>query len=257
MIRPALRLLPFALLVTLSAFGQTNPTPSQIELQARVANLMKINGAWGPSASTPNMSLTIKETSRSGQTIKFGLSGEGLPKDKTYSIVSWPITQDKLSKILSGVTFNSSGVAICAGIPNTCAGEKPDDPINLVAQPVSGEPIRFGVISDDGAIKLFAKIVPLPLKGEDRGCTVEAVLLTPDATLLWIEGSGFAPDSEVTFEGDSEGERQSHTAKTDPGGRYISSVLPYKQGIAQGTIKITLRSTKCSPSVSVPWGKRN
>lgn len=249
--------MPLALSVTLSAFGQNDPPSSQTDLQKSVQNLMKVQAAWGPKASTPNMSLSIKETSRSGETIKFGLFSDTLPKDKTYSIVSWPITQEKLSAILSGVMFNSDGVAICAGLPNTCAGGKPNDPIELVTQPVPGEPVRFGVVSNDGASKAFAGIVPLPIKAEDRGCTLEAVLLTPGATLLWNEGSGFAPGSEVTFEGDSEGERQSKTDRADSDGHYIFSILPYKQGVAKGTIKITLRSTKCSPSVTVPWGPRN
>jgi hypothetical protein len=203
------------------------------------------------------MSLAIKETSRSGQIIKFGLFADGLPKDKTYSVVSWPITVDTFGVIMSGVTFNSAGVAICAGLPNTCVGKKPNDPIDFLTQPIPGEPLRLGVVSDDRSIKLFAKTVPLPIKSEDRGCTLEAVLLTPDAAVLWIEGSGFAPGSELALEGNSEGERQSKTDKADSDGHYISSALPQRQGLARGTIEIALRSTKCSPSVNVSWGPRN
>jgi hypothetical protein len=156
---------------------------------------------------------------------------------------------------MDGVTFDSSGVAICAETPNTCIGNKADDPIDLLSQPAAGEPLRFGVVSDDGNIKVFAKIVPVPLRGQDRGCTVEAVLLTPNASVLWIEGSGFVPSSDVKIDGNSEGEHHAGTGKADSNGGYSFSVLPSKLGLDHGTIQIKLETPKCSPSVKVPWGR--
>lgn len=259
MLRPLIGpiMLPFALLGAQWVCGQDGPRSSNAGVPDAVTNLVKMHNAWGSSASTPNTSLTIQESSRSGCTIKFRLSAGGVAKDEIYSIVAWPVNQKQPIEVQKGVTLDVSGLAICAGTPTTFSGDKPSDPIDLVFQPVPGEPVRLGLVSASGAIKVFAKIVPVPLRGEDRGCTVDGVLLTPGSELILIEGSGFPANGELTMNSDSEGERHSQKSKADIDGRYASAILPYKQGVAGGTATINLKSAKCSPSVKIPWGRRN
>jgi len=254
MLRPSIVSIvsPFVLWATQSVCGQANANA-----QDAVTNLVKMHNALGPTASSPNASLTIQEFSRSGRTIKFRLSTDRVEKDGIYSIVAWPVTQKQPIEVQKGVTLDASGLAICAGTPTTCRGDKPNDPIDLVFQPAPGEPVRLGLVSANGAIKVFAKIVPVPLRGEDQGCAVEGVFLTPGSELVLIEGSGFAPSSDVTMDSESEGERHSQKSKVDTDGRYSTAILPYKQGVAAGTLKVSLKSAKCSPSVGIPWGRRN
>jgi hypothetical protein len=244
--------LPLALLGAQSVCGQANEN-----VQDAATNLVKMHNAWGAAASSQNASLTIQESSRSGRTIKFRLLAGGVAKDEIYSIVAWPVTQKQPVEVQKGVTLDASGLAVCAGTPTTCRGDKPNDPIDLVFQPVPGEPIRLGLVSASGSIKIFAKIVPVPMRGEDRGCAVEGVLLTPGSELVLIEGSGFPTNSELTMYSDSEGERHSQKSKADADGRYESAMLPYKQGVTGGTFRVDLKSAKCSPSVGIPWGRRN
>jgi len=214
--------------------------------------------AWGEQESTPKTSLTIKESSRSGDVIKFRLFADGVPKPGSYSIVAWPVTQRGPAEVLKGVTLSSSGLAVCAGSPGTCGSpDKPDDPIDLNFKPVPGEPIRLGLVSSDGATKVFAKMVPIPLRGRDKNCSVEATLLTPGAELVLIHGSGFPASSEITVDSDSAGERISRKATTDAQGGYTTAILPAKPGVARGVVEVALKSGACSPAVSVPWGKRN
>ncbi len=250
----ALVSLPLGLLSAL-VYGQDGSPSSNAKTREAVSNLVSMHDAWGPKASTPNTRLAIKESARSGQLIKFRLYAEGVAKDGIYSIVTWSVTQKGPSQTLAGVTLDASGLAICAGTPGTCGGDKPNDPIDLTVQPVPGEPLRLGLVSQDGATKVFAKVVPIPLRGEDRGCAVEGVLLTPGAELVLIEGSGFPPNGEVEMDSDSEGERHGERKKADADGRYVSAMLPYKQGASRGTLKVALKSAGCSPSVKVPWGR--
>lgn len=95
--------------------------------------------------------------------------------------------------------------------------------------PIAGEPVRLGLVSADGATKAFGKLVPVPLRGEDKGCVVSATLLTAAAELVLIEGYGFPANSEIITDSDSEGERHRERGKVDGDGRYVSAVLPYKQ----------------------------
>jgi len=251
----ALILFPLGLTSGQLVHGQDGP-PATPNIQDAVSNLVKMHDAWGPKASSPNTRLTIKESARVGQLIKFRLYAEGLSKDGIYTIVIWPVTQKGPSKNLAGVTLDESGLAVCAGKPGTCGGDKPNDPIDLTVQPVPGEPLRLGLVSEDGATKVFAKVVPIPLRGEDRGCAVEGVLLTPGTELVLIEGSGFPANAELQMDSDSEGERHGEKKKADADGRYASAMLPYKKGVTRGTLRVTLKSADCSPSIKVPWGKR-
>jgi len=241
-----------------SAFGQGAGVPADANAEELAGRVVKMHEAWGPAASTPNTSLSLKEASREGAVIKVRLYATGVPKQGTYTLVTWPVTQRGPSEALRGITFDESGLAVCAGTPGTCGTpNKPNDPIDITLNPVPGEPSRLGLISSDQSAKIFAKIVPLPMRGEDKGCSVEAILLTPGSELIAIEGSGFAPNSVVAMDTVSEGERHAGKGKTDADGRYVSAVLPYKQGMTRGTAKVSLKSSACAPSVSFPWGRRN
>jgi hypothetical protein len=76
-----------------------------------------------------------------------------------------------------------------------------------------GERVRLGLVSTDGATKVFAKVVPVALGGEDHGCSVDAILLTPGAELVLIVSSGFPPNSDVTMDSRSQDERQGGKGK--------------------------------------------
>ncbi len=217
-----------------------------------------MHDACGPHASSTHAVLHIREASRAGETIRFRLYAEGLPKDAVYSLVAWPVTQAEPSVVLQGVTLDSTGMAICAGKRQTCgSADRPDDPVDVPVLPVPGEPLRLGLVSSDGASKSFAKIVPVPLHGEDRGCTIDATRLTPATELLWIEGSGFPANAGIAMDGDSEGERHVAKGTTDDAGHYATAILPFKQGLQRGTIHIVLRGAKCAPSTDVRWGRGN
>ena len=66
---------------------------------------------------------------------------------------------------MEGITLDDSGTP-----------DNPNGPLEIPWSPLPGEPIRLGLMSADGALKLYAKLVPVPLCGEDQGCTVEATL---------------------------------------------------------------------------------
>lgn len=245
-----------SILLLVPAIVLAFPLLAQNSAEESAANLTRMHQAWGEKASSPGTSLIIKEASRSGNTVRFRLTATGVPKDSVFTLVAWPVTQRGPVEALKGVTIDETGLAICAGRPGTCgSANNPNDPIDLPMSPVPGEPIRLGLVSSDGATKLFAKLVPVPIRGEDQGCRVNAALLTPGAELIEIEGTGFPAGGEITMDSVSEGERHAGKGTADSTGKYVSALLPYKQGLASGTVKVTLKSANCSPTVSVPWGK--
>jgi hypothetical protein len=258
MIRLVLFPIFLSLLRVVGLIAQETTQSAANSQQNAADGLVRMHEAWGVKASTANASLAIKESTRTGPVIKLRLIAGGVPKDAVYSIVMWPVTQKGPSEVLKGVTLDSSGLAVCAGKPGTCGTtDKPNDPIDLKVQPIPGEPVRLALISADGATKVFAKVVPNPLHGDDRGCGVDAILLTPGAELVLIVGTGFPGDGDVTMDSASEGEHHAGKGKADAEGRYVSAIMPYVQGVAGGVTTVNLKAAKCGPSVKVPWGRRN
>ncbi len=243
-----LLLVPFAAFVVLA---QTETSPEETAKKLTTAH-----DVWGPRASSPNSSLTFVEESRQGADFRYGLRATGIPPGSIFNLVAWPVTQREPAEVLQGVTFDAQGIAVCAGRPGTCGDPaNPNDPIHIPFRPVPGEPIRLAIVSSDGSIKAFAKITPLPLQGDDKACHVNATLLMPGAVLIFVEGTGFPSNSELTMSTDSEGEKHDLKGKVDTQGRFTLGLLPYKQGLSRGTVKIVLKGIACAPSVSVPWGK--
>jgi hypothetical protein len=243
------KLLVLAACATASAWAQAaNPDPQA---------LIKMHDAWGPKTSTPGASIELREFTRVGPAIHYRLIAKGLDPGGLYTLVIWPVTRPGPGEAVKGVTLNAAGMAVCPGRPGTCGSPaKPDDPIDLPIQPTPGEPIRVGLVSADGKAKVLTKTIPVPLKGEDKGCTADATLLTAAAELVLIDGYGFTPNADVSMESDSEGERHTGTGKADSTGHYTVALLPYKKGLASGTVDVSLKSSQCAPSVKIPWGHR-
>ncbi len=119
---------------------------------------------WGPGLNTEGVTLTVTGAPRGGGALAYRLHADGLPRNHVYNLLQWPVTQLSLSVALPGVTFDESGLAICAGQPGTCGDPaKPNDPSDVVVLPAKGEPFRFGVVAeDDEKLRAFVKIVPVP-----------------------------------------------------------------------------------------------
>ena len=249
-VRTLVRLAFAALAVASPALAQSSA--NALPAQARM------HEAWGEKSSTPGTSLTIKEASRSDDGSRFRLYATGVPKGTVFSLIAWPITQRGPSEVMEGIVLDENGqddngMALCPGQPDTCGTpDQPNEPLEIPGSPMPGEPVRLGLMSADGALKLYAKLVAVPLRGEDQGCAVEATLLTPGADMIVVEGTGFPAASEIIMDSGAQKEPRVVKGRTDSSGRYLGAVLPYEQGSPSGALKVTLKSSKCSPAVTVP-----
>jgi hypothetical protein len=177
----------------------------------------------------------------------------GLPKDKTYSLLMWQLGGQPQG-VMSGITIDATGTAICAGKAGTCRGDKPDDPIDLAMQAGLGEVKRVALIAVDKSAQAFASVVPFPNRASDGGCTLEATLVTPKAEAVMLSAVGFKAGVALDIEMNSEGERQRPAARTDANGAYEWVVLPFKKGLAKGRAQVSVHADNCNPALSFAWG---
>ncbi len=216
----------------------------------QVLELAKQHRSWGPAATTPGVTVEAKELSRQslgGQTaVKYHVFIHGLAKDKEYSLVHWPVN-GQISTLLDG--------GIRVGDNDVVYTVEGGEPLDLILLAGLGEPKRFAIVSEDGMLRAMFMIVPHPIRGEDKGCSLGAELLTADSEALFIRGSGFAPNAEVAFEISSEGEVQEGKSRSDSDGHASTVILPYKRGKEKGKVRVTAMAEKCAPRVEVAWGK--
>ena len=234
-----------------AVFAQNNDEARAAELTQR---LVKGLVAWQTKVSTLGASIEAKEVGRQGSVVQYHLYVSGLPSEKLYSVATWPVTQREPSTLMDGVSVGKNGIVMCAGrTPEQCGdSSKKDDPIEFTFSPTKGEPYRVALISGDSRAAIV--IVPDPITGSDRGCTLSVVRLLPGFETAFFTGSGFAPDTEVTFEGRSYDETHPIKTKTDHSGNLQFAILPFVAGHKNGTTVVSGIGTSCSPKLKFEWG---
>lgn len=165
---------------------------------AMMADVAKQNHSWNSRINSPGVSIKVSEVGRSEpHRIYYRLTGSGFPPNLKYTIVAWPVSQLKPEAVMSGVTLDASGLAVCAGTPGTGEGDGTNDPIRLVFSPVKSEPIRLSLVSDDEKhLRAFISLVPVPNRVTDKECSLEEVMLAPNYSLVALQGGGYEPNSD-------------------------------------------------------------
>jgi hypothetical protein len=209
--------------------------------------------------NSPGVKIYLKQVSERTEdghrAIVYRLFGTGFPKDAMFEVGEISLDLQSMP-VLDGVTLDDSGQAICAGRPETCGdAAKPNDPINFVVLAGKGEPKRFSLISEDGAIKAFTYVIPFPITAKNAACSIEAILLSENAGVVLIHGTGFKPHAAIHRAALSGDEKQDADITADGSGEFSAVELPYVKGKTKGTAKTAFRSNDCSPSLSYNWGE--
>lgn len=272
LIRPAASV-AILLFLPYLAYPQNPPTPSAKsdefpapplppEQASYLQKVSKMQMAWGAPMSTPGSTLELREMGRerSGDrtVVTYRIYGHGLPTDQVYTLVRWPLNGQP-EAVLSGVTLGQDAMAICSGAgPQFCGDSAtPNDPIDLKTFGGKGEPFRIALEAQDHQHRTAASIAPFPVKAESKGCSLESILIMPNAEAILIQVFGFAPNASVEFISDSSGEKRSQKETADATGHLKFVVLPYKEGLDDGTDTIQPSNGACQPSLTVPWGKHS
>ncbi len=238
------------------------PAWAQDSTEARAAQLAQSlitqHEAWRSKLSTPGASIQARESGREDGNVLYWLYVTGLPADQLYTVLTWPVTQSKPSTQLEGVSLGKDGLVSCTGrLPGECddpdTSPKDHGTVDFAMHPVKGEPYRFAVVNGDSRATII--IVPDPIAAKDKGCTLEVVRLTPGFELAYFTGSGYPPNAEVTFEGESYGEKHQVKTKADSEGTVHFAIMPSVAGHSGGTTRMAATGLACAPKLKFDWGK--
>ena len=232
-------------------FSQTD---DEVSANEAAQALVKGHIAWKTKLSSPGASVRVEEVERQGSVVQYYLYVSGLPRDRLYSYVTWPVTQAKPSTAMQGISLGKDGIAMCAGrTPEQCGDPSAkDDPIGFAFNPVKGEPYRVALVSQDYRVAIV--IVPDPITATDKGCTLSVERLLPRFEVAFFSGSGFPTNIEVSFDSESYGEKRTVKTKTDSDGNLKFAILPAVTGHSQGTTTVRAVGLGCSPLLRFDWG---
>jgi len=245
-----------AFFVIQSVNSQTAPA-TQNDIGQRVQHLMDIEVGFEQMVP-PGTSIHAKEVSRRGTSgkdlvVQYHVFVTGVPPDTLFKYIGWPVNAEKPSARMEGISVGKDGVLMCAGRnPEQCGDPKnPDDPIEFTSIPLKGEPTRLAFISSD--VKIGIVIVADPVEATDKGCTLTAKRLSKPFDLAFISGTGYAPNADIHYKASSE-MVSDFVVKSDGSGLIRVSVIPFPSKKKEGTAKVKIMESKCSPEVSWEWG---
>lgn len=237
------------------AFSLLGNTQSGLDERSQevTQTMLKSYIGW-PKISTPEASIEVRKVARRGPIVQYHLFVHGLPTDRLYQSQNWPINRAEPAVTMEGISIGKDGILMCAGRTKEQCGSpsQKDDPIEFTFQAAKGEPYRLAFVSGDSRVATV--IVPDPIEGKDRGCTLNLVRLLPKFELAYLSGEGFPANTEVQFHIESYGEKHQLNKRTDESGKFGFALLPNVSGHDKGTTSIKTFGKQCSPSLKFDWG---
>lgn len=268
---PRLITLTFLVFFSSIASSAQNPTSSDSldrlngQLPSDFVQMLKGQVSWDMgfnNPSGPRLHFTkIDEFDRAdGHFTRFRIYAEGVPEGKPYILAIWKIgVYLKNIQILSSSAYVNHKGLVLTKAPSPDADDRDvvsdGTEFDVGIQAANGEPIRFLLRSKDNKVMVPGTLVPYPIDSVDHDCKLTARLAVPEGQAILVEGDGFAPNSEVTINGDSAGELKVSKHGVDERGHLQVLEMPFVIGKEAGILKETITTKECTVSVSIPWGK--
>ena len=122
---------------------------------------------------------------------------------------------------------------------------------------MSGEPIKFWIVSADGATKAKVSVIPFPLEMRDdkSGYKVAAELVSPTGVYSLVF-SGLNEGEVVESIVFSDGRETSRNKETFEGTRRVWLFDPWIYGADGGTASVTIIGERGKLSIDLPWGNK-
>jgi hypothetical protein len=230
-------------------------TPSDEELMKKTA---QATIDWDSSTVTGAKVevLLLKKDQADGKAVmQYHVKVSGVPKNKFYSLLAWPITIARPVTMMDGLVIAADGTVGCPpDSTKTCGQRMKGAELKLTYTPGIGEIYRHALVSEDKNSRVFFSVVPAPMIEHDKACSLEVVRLSPRFELALIRGKGFTPGDQLAFHTESYQEVHDMQPKVNTQGEFWATLSPFVKGRTMGTTQVTVKSKSCSPALAFEWG---
>ena len=243
-------------LLAIPLFGQQPPTntdQSTQELNREAGVEMVFRNPLPPLAK-----LTFKEVetteAKGRKLVRYSIGASGLAKPGPYILMLWDIETNAPVIAFQGLKVDTNGTLRCVEKTKDCPGGGPNNQLVLGFTGMAGQPRRIVLAGTDKKPIAMGEVVPFPASGSDQDCTIEAILMRPNGSAVYVIGRGFQPGETVKFESSSYGESSNDDKTANGIGVVTTMLLPFIKGHDEGRTTITMTGAKCHPSTAVNWG---
>ena len=130
-----------------------------------------------------------------------------------------------------------------------------DNEMILMFDYCRGEAVDYWVCSSDGKARLLSTFVPYPITNHALdGATISIRRLTPDASLVFLEGSDFNPDECITISSQSAAGRTAHVPIVCTNGKFSMIFEPGAPGKSGGTAYVDVTRAAERLMLEYDWG---
>lgn len=210
---------------------------------------------WGEKFNSSGATLILKETGRgqnNGQTVvMYNLYASGMPKNVSYTLWNRLVGEEPKTPLNAFINNDGKIVNVLAN-PGLRVAE---DPIDIYTVAGKGEPKLFGLISDDGAYRAFAQVIPFPIERKSGPCHISVVMFAKDYAVVQIFVTGLQPGEELQTDAKSEDEAAHGTGRATDQGVFNAVVSPLVQGKTSGKSRFTVTAKSCTVGIDFPWGQ--
>jgi hypothetical protein len=237
----------------------TAPAPAQLPSdEVLMAKTAEATIDWDKK-TTPGAKvdvLLIKKDQVDGKPVmQYHVKVNGAPKNKFYTLMTWPITLAAPVEMVQGLVIAADGTVGCPpDSTKSCAQHMKGAELKLTYTPGIGEIFRHALVSEDHTARIFFSIVPAPMVEHDKACSLEIVRLSPKFELALIRGKGFTPGEPLTFHTDSYQEVHDSQTKANQQGEFWATLTPFIKGRTMGTTQASVKGKSCAPSLAFEWG---
>ncbi len=231
---------------------QPPPDPAQ-ELSREAGLEMVFRNPLPPLAKLTFKAVETTEV-KDRKLIRYSIAVSRLNKPGPYILMLWDIQNNAPVIAFQDVKLDASGTLRCPQKTKDCPGGGPNGQLVLGFTGMTGQPRRLVLAGSDKKPLAMGEVVPFPASGTDQACTIEAVLMRPDASAVYVIGRGFEPGEAVKFENSSY-DQSSNTDTTANGVGVVTTMLsPFVKGHDEGKTVITMTGSKCRPTTAFNWG---
>jgi hypothetical protein len=209
---------------------------------------------WGDQHNSAGAILKYVETGRTviaGATyVDYDLFAVGMPTDRTYVLSIKPMASEGIR--LGEVHLNGEGKVVTQlADPAHNVAEDPD-PMHVAGS--KGEGVQIAVVSGDGQIRAFTRIIPFPIESSAGPCHLNVEELLPNYAAVLITVTGLQPNEtvDVDYKSEKKGGKLKDTANAK--GIYAVAVGTGIKGKLAGTLEFNATAQSCKIGIEVPWG---
>ena len=210
---------------------------------------------WSEKFNSSGAKLTYKQTGREfagGRTVlTYNLFATGLPRDQKYVLWTWGITTGP--RAIADAYLNGDGKVV--NVRADREAHVNEDPIDLRISGAKGEPVRFALVSADGTLHAFTRIIPFPMEKDSGACHLSVIELAPNYAGVQMVVTGLQPEEAVKIAERSGDEGGSAKGVADAEGVYNAAVFPVLKGKQSGKARFELDGQSCKIAIDFSWGE--